>query len=88
MPGETYRGVLIFTHSAALIEASDLNYTILRCGRLVQAQIGRPYRITQEGEPFQGRRPLLFLPETVLTKAAEEKDALTLPFVEAQIGCH
>jgi uncharacterized protein YbjT (DUF2867 family) len=54
VPGETYRSVLDpYRDSAALIEASDLDYTILRPGRFTRKPEGS-YRITQKGEPFQG----------------------------------
>ena len=54
VPGEKYRGVLDpYRDSAALIEASDLDYTILRPGWFTRKPEG-PYRITQKGEPFHG----------------------------------
>jgi uncharacterized protein YbjT (DUF2867 family) len=54
VPGETYRSVLDpYRDSAALIEASDLDYTILRPGWFTRKP-GGPCRITQKGEPFQG----------------------------------
>ena len=52
--GETYRSVLDpYRDSAAEIETSDLDYTILRPGWFVR---GGPVgiRITQKGEPFVG----------------------------------
>ena len=54
VPGEKYRSVLDpYRDSAAVIEASDLDYTILRPGWFTQdATID--YRITQKGEPFHG----------------------------------
>ena len=54
LPGEKYRSVLDpYRDSAAIIEASDLDYTILRPGWFTQdSRID--YRITQKGEPFQG----------------------------------
>jgi uncharacterized protein YbjT (DUF2867 family) len=54
VPGEKYRSVLDpYRDSAAVIEASDLEYTILRPGWFTSdAEIN--YRITQKGEPFQG----------------------------------
>ncbi len=54
VPGEKYRSVLDpYRDSAAIIEASDLDYTILRPGWFTQdARID--YRITQKGEPFKG----------------------------------
>jgi uncharacterized protein YbjT (DUF2867 family) len=54
VPGETYRGVLDpYRDSAALIEASDLDYTILRPGWFTREPEG-PCHITQKGEPSQG----------------------------------
>jgi len=54
VPGEKYRSVLDpYRDSAALIEASDLDYTVLRPGWFTQdAKVD--YRITQKGEPFHG----------------------------------
>jgi len=54
VPGEKYRSVLDpYRDSAAVIEASDLDYTILRPGWFTQdATID--YRIAQKGEPFHG----------------------------------
>jgi uncharacterized protein YbjT (DUF2867 family) len=54
VPGEKYRSVLDpYRNSAALIEASDLDYTIIRPGWFTRKPEGS-YRITQKGEPFQG----------------------------------
>ena len=54
IPGEKYRSVLDpYRDSAAVIESSDLDYTVLRPGWFTQdATID--YRITQKGEPFHG----------------------------------
>jgi len=55
VPGERYRGVLDpYRDSAALIEASDLDYTILRPGWFTSDD-EIAYQLTQKGEPFQGR---------------------------------
>ena len=52
--GEKYRSVLDpYRGSAALIEKSDLDYTILRPGWFTRAAAG-PVRITQKNEPFFG----------------------------------
>ena len=52
--GEKYRSILDpYRDSAAVIEASDVDYTILRPGWFTSAK-GRPYRATQKGEPFVG----------------------------------
>lgn len=54
VPGERYRSVLDpYRNSAALIEQSDLDYTILRPGWFTHAPEG-PYRTTQKGQPFEG----------------------------------
>lgn len=54
VPGERYRSVLDpYRDSAALIEASDLEYTILRPGWFTRDEAIN-YQITQKGEPFKG----------------------------------
>jgi uncharacterized protein YbjT (DUF2867 family) len=54
VPGERYASVLDpYRDSAAVIEASDLDYTILRPGWFTQ-DAAIDYRLTQKGEPFQG----------------------------------
>lgn len=54
VPGEKYRSVLDpYRDSAAVIEASDLEYTILRPGWFTHDET-IDYQITQRGEPFQG----------------------------------
>ena len=54
VPGERYASVLDpYRDSAAVVEASDLDYTILRPGWFTRAA-AIDYRITQKGEPFQG----------------------------------
>jgi len=54
VPGERYRSVLDpYRDSAALVEASGLDYTILRPGWFtLDAAVS--YQITQKGEPFRG----------------------------------
>ena len=53
VPGERYRSVLDpYRDSAALIEQSDLDYTILRPGWFTHDE-AIDYRITQKGEPFK-----------------------------------
>lgn len=54
VPGESYRSVLDpYRDSAAVIEASSLDYTILRPGWFThEDEIN--YQITQKGEPFKG----------------------------------
>ena len=54
VPGEEYKSVLDpYRDSAAVIEASDLDYTVLRPGWFTQDQEVR-YEVTQKGEPFRG----------------------------------
>ena len=54
VPGERYASVLDpYRDSAAVIEASDLDYTILRPGWFTR-DASIDYRTTQKGEPFQG----------------------------------
>jgi len=54
VPGEEYRSVLDpYRDSAALIEASDLDYTILRPGWFTRDK-AVSYQLTQKGEPFRG----------------------------------
>jgi uncharacterized protein YbjT (DUF2867 family) len=54
VPGEKYRSVLDpYRDSAAIVEASDLDYTVLRPGWFTQDD-KIDYRLTQKGEPFQG----------------------------------
>ncbi|GAB4058566.1 NAD(P)H-binding protein [Uliginosibacterium sediminicola] len=54
VPGEKYRSVLDpYRDSAALIEASDLDYTILRPGWFMREQT-ISYALTQKGESFRG----------------------------------
>lgn len=53
-PGEKYRSVLDpFRDSAAVIEGSDLDYTILRPGWF-NREPSTDYRLTRKGEPFIG----------------------------------
>ena len=54
VPGERYRSVLDpYRDSAAVIEASDLDFTILRPGWFTPDEVVA-YQITQKGEPFKG----------------------------------
>ncbi len=54
-PGEPYRSVLDpYRDSAAIIEASDLDYSILGPGWFTRDE-AIDYRITQKSEPFRGR---------------------------------
>jgi len=54
VPGEAYRSVLDpYRDSAAVIETSGLDYTILRPGGFTHDD-AIAYRLTQQGEPFRG----------------------------------
>jgi uncharacterized protein YbjT (DUF2867 family) len=54
VPGERYRNVLDpYRDSAAVIESSDLDYTVLRPGWFTHEEEIN-YQITQKGEPFRG----------------------------------
>ena len=54
VPGERYESVLDpYRDSAAVIEASDLDYTVLRPGWFTQDEEVR-YEVTQKGVPFRG----------------------------------
>ena len=54
VPGERYRSILDpYRDSAAVIESSDLDYTILRPGWFTHDDEIN-YHITQKGEPFKG----------------------------------
>ena len=54
VPGESYRGVLDpYRDSAAVLEASGLEYTVLRPGWFTHDP-KVDYQITQKGEPFHG----------------------------------
>lgn len=55
VPGERYRSVLDpYRDSAAVIEASDLVFTVLRPGWFTTDRTV-DYHLTHKGEPFQGR---------------------------------
>jgi uncharacterized protein YbjT (DUF2867 family) len=54
VPGERYRSVLDpYRDAAAVIEASDLDYTILRPGWFTRDE-EVSYQVTQKGQPFKG----------------------------------
>ncbi|WP_316675277.1 NAD(P)H-binding protein [uncultured Tolumonas sp.] len=54
VPGEKYRSILNpYRDSATEIEASDLDYTVIRPGWFTNENI-IDYRITLKGEPFEG----------------------------------
>jgi uncharacterized protein YbjT (DUF2867 family) len=70
VPREKYRSVLDpYRDSAALIEASDLDYTVLRPGWFTRKPEG-PCQITQKGEPFQGHDISLDSLSAMITRIA------------------
>lgn len=70
VPGERYRSVLDpYRDSAAVIEASDLEYTMLRPGWFT-AQADVDYRLTHKGDPFEGREVSLDSVSDLIVKLA------------------
>ena len=68
VPGERYRSVLDpYRDSAVSIEASDLDYTILRPGWFTQER-RNDYQVTQKGEPFKGHDVSLNALSTLIVK--------------------
>ncbi len=68
VPGERYRSVLDpYRDSAAVIEASDLDYTILRPGWF-NTEPKVSYHLTQKGEPFRGHDVTLDSLSDLITK--------------------
>ncbi len=72
VPGEAYRSVLdLYRDSAAEIDKSDLDYTILRPGWFTHNKTVS-YRITQKGEPFEGHDVSLDGLSDLITKLATD----------------
>ena len=70
VPGERYRSVLDpYRDSAAVIEASDLDFTILRPGWFTHDE-EIAYQITQKGEPFKGHEVSLNSLSDLIVKLA------------------
>jgi uncharacterized protein YbjT (DUF2867 family) len=70
VPGERYRSVLDpYRDSAAVIEASDLDFTILRPGWFTRDE-AIDYQITQKGEPFEGHEVSLNSVSDLIVKLA------------------
>jgi uncharacterized protein YbjT (DUF2867 family) len=70
VPGERYRSVLDpYRDSAAVIEASDLDYTILRPGWFMYDDEVN-YQLTRKGEPFKGHDVSLNSLSDLITKLA------------------
>src|SRR4051794_9695249 len=82
VPGEEYRSVLDpYRDSAALIEQSDLDYTILRPGWFTRQPEG-PFQITQKGEPFRGHDIALDSLSALIARIATTPDL----YVRSSIG--
>jgi uncharacterized protein YbjT (DUF2867 family) len=72
VPGERYRSVLDpYRDSAAVIEASDLDYTILRPGWFTQDD-EVSYQVTRKGEPFRGHDVSLNSLSDLIVKLAQD----------------
>lgn len=72
--GEKYRSILDpYRDSAAIIEASDLDYTILRPGWF-NRQPSQHYRLTKKGEPFVGHDVTLNGLSALITALATSPD--------------
>jgi uncharacterized protein YbjT (DUF2867 family) len=72
VPGERYRSILDpYRDSAALIEQSDLDYTVLRPGWFTGDPEVR-YQITRKGEPFKGHDVSLNSPSDLILKLAAD----------------
>jgi uncharacterized protein YbjT (DUF2867 family) len=70
VPGERYRSVLDpYRDSAAVVEASNLDFTILRPAWFTGDEIV-DYQITQKGEPFKGREVSLDSVSDLIVKLA------------------
>jgi len=70
VPGERYRSVLDpYRDSAAVIEATDLDFTILRPGWFTRDE-AIAYQITQKGEPFKGHEVSLNSLSDLIVKLA------------------
>ena len=70
VPGERYSSALDpYRDSAAVIEASDLDYTILRPGWFTHHE-AVAYQVTQKGEPFRGREVSLNSLSDLIVKLA------------------
>jgi uncharacterized protein YbjT (DUF2867 family) len=82
VPGERYRSVLDpYRDSAAVIEASDLDYTILRPGWFTHNDEVK-YELTQKGEPFKGHDVSLNSLSDLIVKLATTPD----PQVRCSLG--
>ncbi|WP_216329227.1 NAD(P)H-binding protein [Deinococcus aestuarii] len=72
VPGEKYSSVLDpYRDSAAVIEASDLDYTVLRPGWFTRDSEVK-YQLTQKGEPFKGHDVSLNSLSDLIVKLARD----------------
>lgn len=70
VPGERYRSVLDpYRDAAAVVEGSDLDYTVLRPGWFTQDPAIR-YQLTHKGEPFRGHEVSLNSLSDLIVKLA------------------
>lgn len=70
VPGERYQSVLDpYRDSAALVEASGLDYTVLRPGWFTRDK-AVSYQLTRKGEPFRGHNVSLASLSDLITKLA------------------
>jgi uncharacterized protein YbjT (DUF2867 family) len=68
VPGERYRSILDpYRDSAAVIEASDLDYTLLRPGWFTQTG-ETDCQLTQKGQPFRGHDVSLAALSTLIAR--------------------
>ena len=87
VPGQKYSSILVpYRDSAAIIEASDLDYTILRPGWFSHDE-EISYQITQKGEPFKGHDVSLnslsnLIVKLALTPGMEVRHSLGVSLVE------
>jgi hypothetical protein len=71
VPGERYRSIPDpYRDSAAVIEASDLDYTILRPGWFTTDD-EVAYQLTQKGQPFKGHNVSLNSLSDLILKLAQ-----------------
>ena len=72
VPGETHGAVLTpYRDATKVIEASSLDYTVLRPGWFTH-DARSDFRLTQKGQPFEGRHVSLNALASLITKLATE----------------
>lgn len=81
VPGERYRSILDpYRDSATVVEASELDYTVLRPGWFTPGP-GGPVHLTSKGEPFHGHDVALdslsgFIAELAITPGLHARASL------------